>query len=51
MMLAIRNKQMMTFIALIVLTLLLIAFIIVSVAHINIGQALHIIPSVAFPYF
>ena len=44
--LALRNKQIFVLIALAILTLLVIAFIALSVAHINLFEAINVKPSV-----
>jgi ABC-type molybdate transport system substrate-binding protein len=51
--LALRNKQIFVLIALAVLTLLVIAFVVLGVAHINVFQAagLKSNPNVLAPWF
>jgi hypothetical protein len=48
--LALRNKQIFVLIALVVLTLLVIAFVALSVDHISIFQAINVKPSVFMPW-
>ena len=48
--LALRNKQIFVLIALAVLTLLVIAFVALSVAHINLFQTLNVNPNAFRPW-
>ncbi|GER89552.1 hypothetical protein KDW_37140 [Dictyobacter vulcani] len=50
MMLALRNKQMLALAIMIVLTLLVVAFFVLSFAHINLWQAIHVSPNAFYPY-
>ncbi|GAC1641632.1 MAG: hypothetical protein NVS4B9_34000 [Ktedonobacteraceae bacterium] len=48
---ALRNKQMLALIIIAFLTLVAITFIVLSVAHIGVGQALHsVVPMWSFGY-
>ena len=49
MMLALRNKQMFTLFALIVFSLLVLTVIVLSLAHINIWEAINIKPDAFVP--
>ena len=48
---ALRNKQMLALIIIAFLTFVAITFIALSVAHISIGQALHMIPCWGYGYY
>lgn len=51
MMIALRNKQTLAILVLIVLSLLLAAVVLFSVAHIHIGETFNIKPNIIMPWY
>ncbi|GHO82080.1 hypothetical protein KSZ_00860 [Dictyobacter formicarum] len=47
---ALRNKQLLMVALVAFFTLLAIIFVLLSVAHFNVHQALHIVPNIIYPH-